>query len=120
MACYAAWQPDPGAAYIDAFLLDWSMVKTVYMSSSTHTQIPRIGRHDSGVPGVEGAVLVSQALRHNSGEVGASSRLSIVAASTSNGQHLALLIFHAACGSGYCNHALIFMTFCDLHEIHPL
>ena len=30
--CYAAWQPDPGAAYIDTFLLDWSMVKTVYMS----------------------------------------------------------------------------------------
>ena len=82
MACYAAWQPDPGAAYIDTFLLDCSMVKTVYMSSSTHIQIPRIGRHDSGVPGVEGAVLVSQALRHNSGEVGASSQLPSVASSS--------------------------------------
>ena len=25
VACYAALKPDPGAAYIDAFLLDWSM-----------------------------------------------------------------------------------------------
>mgnify|MGYP001794107950 FL=1 len=31
VACYAAWKPDPGAAYIDAFLLDWSMFKTVYI-----------------------------------------------------------------------------------------
>ena len=54
MACYVTWQPDPGAAYIDTFLLDWSMVKTVYISSSTHTQIPGIGRHDRCVPGVEG------------------------------------------------------------------
>ena len=86
MACYAAWQPDPGAAYIDTFLLDCSMVKTVYMSSSTHTQIPRIGRHDSGVPGVEWAVLVSQALSHNNGEFGASGRLPTVANSSSNRQ----------------------------------
>ena len=90
MACYAAWQPDPGAAYIDTFLLDCSMVKTVYMSSSTHTQIPRIGRHDSGVPGVEGAVLVSQALSHNSGVVGAFSRLPTVATSSSNRQQVSI------------------------------
>ena len=80
--------PDPGAAYVDTFLLDWSMVKTVYMSSSTHAQIPWIGRHDCGVPGVEGAVLDSETLSQDSREVGTSSQLPTVATSSSNGQEV--------------------------------
>ena len=31
VACNAARKPDPGAGYVDAFLLDWSMFKTVYI-----------------------------------------------------------------------------------------
>ena len=61
------------------------------MSSSTHTQIPGIGRHDRCVTGMEGAVFVSQALDHDSGEVGASSQLPTVAIFSSNGQEVPIV-----------------------------
>ena len=59
-------------------------------ASPAHTEIhvPGNGGHDRGVPGVEGAVLVSQAVSHDSGEVGDSSQLPIIATSSSNGQEV--------------------------------
>ena len=41
--------------------------------------------------GLEGAVLFSQALSHDSGEVGASSRLPTVTNSSSNGQEVPIV-----------------------------
>ena len=57
-------------------------------ASSAHTEIPGNRTAHRVVPGVEGAVLVSEAVSHDSRELQASSRLHIITTASSNGQEV--------------------------------